>query len=67
MDNVIRDGFIKKMREKATKVTSLLFLITRNAFQEKVLVELKSSDFELVTSIPCKEQDEQFVSAFATD
>jgi uncharacterized membrane protein len=66
-DYGISDDFIKKTREKVTEGTSALFLMTSDAVQDKVLEELKGSEFELVASNLTKEQEEQLKTAFAEE
>jgi uncharacterized membrane protein len=66
-DYGISDDFIKKTREKVTEGTSALFLMTSDAVQDKVLEELKGSEFELIASNLTKEQEEQLKAAFAEE
>ncbi len=63
-DYGISDEFIKKTREKVTEGTSALFLMTTAAVQDKVLQELKGSEFELIASNLNKEQEEELTAAF---
>lgn len=66
-DYGISDEFIKKTREKVTEGTSALFLMTSDAVQDKVIEELKGSEFELIASNLTKEQEEQLKAAFAAE
>lgn len=64
-DYGISDDFIKETREKVTQGTSALFLMTTGAVQDKVIDELKGTEFELIASNLTKEQEEQLMAAFA--
>jgi uncharacterized membrane protein len=66
-DYGIDDNFIKQSRDKITEGTSALFLLTSDAVQDKVLDELKSFKFELISSNLTKEQEEQLKAAFAEE
>ena len=66
-DYGISDDFIKKTREKVTEGTSALFLMTTGAVQDKVLAELKGSEFELISSNLTKEQEDALKAAFAEE
>jgi uncharacterized membrane protein len=66
-DYGISDEFIKQTREKITEGTSALFLMTSDAVQDKVLEELKGSEFELIASDLTKEQEDQLKAAFAEE
>jgi uncharacterized membrane protein len=66
-DYGISDEFIRKTREKVTEGTSALFLMTSDAVQDKVIEELKGSEFELIASNLTKEQEEQLKAAFAAE
>ncbi len=66
-DYGISDEFIKKTREKVTAGTSALFLMTSDAVQDKVIAELKGSDFELIASNLTKEQEDALKAAFAEE
>ncbi len=65
VDYGISDEFINKTREKVTEGTSALFLLTTAAVQDKVLQELKGSEFELIASNLTKEQEDALKAAFA--
>jgi uncharacterized membrane protein len=64
-DYGINDDFIKQTREKVTEGTSALFLMTTQAVTDKVLDELKGSEFELIASNLTKEEEAQLMAAFA--
>lgn len=66
-DYGISDEFIKTTREKVTEGTSALFLMTTEVVQDKVVAELKGSEFELIASNLTKEQEEQLMAAFAEE
>jgi len=66
-DYGIDDEFIKNTREQVTEGTSALFLLTSDEVKDKVLEELKGSEFELIASNLTKEQEEQLKAAFATE
>jgi len=63
-DYGIDDAFIKRIRDEVEPGTSALFLMTTNAVVDRVVEELKSMDFELVTTNLSKEQDEALRKAF---
>ena len=63
----ISDDFIKSVRNKVTKGTSALFLMTSGAVQDKVVEAMKDMDFELIASNLSKEQEEKLREAFADD
>ncbi|HSQ27955.1 MAG TPA: DUF1269 domain-containing protein [Anaerolineales bacterium] len=63
-DYGIDDGFIKTAREKVTMGTSALFLLSRDAVQDKVLAELKGMEFELIASNLTKEEEDELLAAF---
>jgi uncharacterized membrane protein len=66
-DYGINDDFIKQTRDKVTEGTSALFLMTSDAVQDKVLAELKATQFELIASDLTKEQEEALKAAFAEE
>jgi uncharacterized membrane protein len=66
-DYGIDDNFIKQTREKVTRGTSALFLLTSNVVQDKVFDELKGFKFELIASNLTKEQEEQLSAAFGEE
>ncbi|PWB55224.1 MAG: hypothetical protein C3F13_04740 [Anaerolineales bacterium] len=66
-DYGIDDNFIKQTREKVTRGTSALFLLTSNAVLDKITAELKGTQFELIASNLTKEQEEQLMAAFAEE
>jgi len=66
-DYGIDDNFIKQTREKVTRGTSALFLLTSNVVQDKVYDELKGFKFELIASNLTKEQEEQLKAAFGEE
>jgi uncharacterized membrane protein len=66
-DYGIDDNFIKQTREKVTKGTSALFLMTTGAVQDKVIAELKGYEFELIASNLTKAQEEQLMAAFSAE
>ncbi|MFN2233910.1 MAG: DUF1269 domain-containing protein [Anaerolineales bacterium] len=63
-DYGIDDAFIKRIRSEVEPGTSALFLMTTNAVVDRVVEELKSMDFELVSTNLSKEQDEALRKAF---
>ena len=66
-DYGIDDNFIKQTRDKVTEGTSALFLLTSDAVQDKVIEELKGTDFEIIASNLTKEQEDQLKTAFAEE
>ena len=62
----ISDDFIKEVREKVTEGTSALFALTSGATAvDKVVDELKSYDFEIISTNLPEEQEQQLREAFA--
>ena len=63
-DYGIDDDFIKKTSESVTEGTSALFLLSSDAVQDKVLAELKGSEFELIATNLTKEEENELRAAF---
>lgn len=63
----IDDEFIKKTKEKVTEGTSALFLLTSDAVTDKVVEQLKSLKFEIVSTSLSKEQEDMLKEAFSEE
>lgn len=63
----IDDDFIKKTKEKVTEGTSALFLLTSDAVTDKVVEQLKSLKFEIVSTSLSKEQEDMLKEAFSEE
>jgi len=63
-DYGIDDNFIKRVRSEVEPGTSALFLMTTNAVVDRVVGELKDTEFELVSTNLTKEQEDELRSAF---
>ena len=62
----ISDDFIKEVREKVTEGTSALFALTSGATAlDKVVDELKTYDFEIISTNLPEEQEQKLREAFA--
>jgi uncharacterized membrane protein len=66
-DYGIDDNFIKRTRQQVTEGTSALFLLSSDAVMDKVTVELKDMEFELIASSLSKEQEAELMAAFSGD
>ena len=66
-DYGIDDDFIKGVRDQITEGTSGLFLLTRDAVQDKVADALKGEQFELIASNLTKEQEEALMETFSAE
>lgn len=63
----IDDDFIMKTKEKVTEGTSALFLLTSDAVTDKVVEQLKSLKFEIVSTSLSKEQEDMLKEAFSEE
>ncbi|MGH9320597.1 MAG: DUF1269 domain-containing protein [Vicinamibacteria bacterium] len=61
----IDDNFIRQTRDKVTRGTSALFLLTTSAVVDKVVPELKTLKPELVTTNLSGEQEGRLRELFA--
>ena len=60
----INDDFIRECRDKITEGTSALFLMTKDAVQDKVVAAMKQHKFEIVTTNLSREQEDALRVAF---
>ena len=64
----IDDDFIKQVREKVTKGASGLFALTSGATApDRVIVELRQYDFEIISTNLPEEQEQKLREAFAQE
>jgi uncharacterized membrane protein len=64
----ISDDFIKQVRDKVTPGTSALFALTSDATApDKVIDELKTYDFEIISTNLPEEQERQLREAFGEE
>jgi uncharacterized membrane protein len=63
-DYGIDDDFIKRVRKEVTPGTSALFVMTTNAVADRVVDDLKDTEFELISTNLSKEQEDQLRAAF---
>src|SRR4029079_2715950 len=61
----IDDNFIRRMREKVTRGTSALFLLTANAVPDRVIPEIKTLNPELLATNLSREQETRLRELFA--
>lgn len=66
-DYGIDDEFIKKTRDKVTKGTSALFLMTSDAVTDKVVEQMKGLEFEIIASNMTREQEDELKALFETE
>ena len=66
-DYGIDDDFIKGVRDKVTKGTSALFLLSADAVVDKVQAEFEGTKMELIKSNLSAEQEAELQAAFGED
>jgi uncharacterized membrane protein len=66
-DYGIDDNFIRQTREKVTKGTSALFLLTSGAVQDKVVAALKGQTFEILSMNLPREKEAELRAAFGAE
>ena len=66
-DYGIDDDFIKAVREKVTKGTSALFVLSSGAVMDKVAEAFKGTEMELIQSNLSAEQEAQLNAAFKAE
>lgn len=63
----ISDGFINSVRQKVTPGTSALFLLSSDAVIDRVAVEFKDTDAELISTNLSAEQESKLRDAFGQE
>ena len=61
----IDDDFIKSLQDQVTEGTSALFLLTREATEDKVVGAMKQYDFEIISTSLSQEDEDKLRAAFA--
>ena len=61
----IDDDFIESLRDQVTEGTSALFLLTREATEDKVVGAMKQYDFEIISTSLSQEDEDKLRAAFA--
>lgn len=61
----IDDDFIKSLQDQVTEGTSALFLLTREATEDKVVEAMKQYDFEIISTSLSQEDEDKLRAAFA--
>ena len=63
----IHEDFIKSIRSKVTEETSVLFLMTSDAVEDRVIEAMKHSKFEILATNLSNEEKGKLRAAFAEE